>query len=280
MKRMIVLLTLALSSLWAMALPTVDEVQTEIRQGRYAQAETMMKEVVAARPNSARGHYVYAEILAHNGKREQAVQEVQLARQLDPAITFTEPAKFQAFEKSLQGSGDRRSPAAAVTSPTVGGKSAPAAASSSGIPAWLWGLGGLAVAMLVWRMISRRTQPQPAYGNPAYASQPGYGQPGYGQPMGGGAGSGMLGAGLAGVGGFAAGMLAEKYLHGSSNNGQSDTASQGNSHNNASAQDEGGLIPGYFDNDSNNRGGGGDIDFGNGDDWGGSSDSGGGGGDW
>ncbi len=272
MKRLIVMSTLALSSLWAMALPTVDEVQAEVRQGRYAQAEVMMKEVVTAKPGSAKGRYVYAEILAHNGKRDQALQEVKLARQLDPAISFTEPEKFRSFEQSLQRGNGAASPSA-MNAPTVFGKSSPAA--SSGVPAWLWGVGGLAVAMLVWRMVSRRArQAAPSYGGPAYAN----GAPGYGgQPMGpvGGGGSGMLGAGLAGVGGFAAGMLAEKLLHGDHDN------SSGSSHSNvSSSSDVGGLTPGYFDNDSGgSASSGGDIDFGSGGDWGG-GDSSSGGGDW
>jgi hypothetical protein len=257
MKRVIVLLTLALCALGAVALPTVEEVQNEVRQGRHAQAETLMKEVVAARPNSAKGHYVYAELLAHNGKREQALQEVQLARQIDPELRFTTPEKFRAFEQSLQ----------RQASPSPAPAHAPAA--SRGIPTWVWGIAGLALAILVWRKFSNRQAQGAAHAGSmgtGYPQGP-MGGPG-GGPMGNG-GNGMLGAGLAGVGGFAAGMLAEKLL-----NGQ-------DAH--AAPTPDNGLAPGHFDERADPAQG---IDFGSGGDWGGDSNasidsgaSGGGGGD-
>ena len=39
----------------------------------------MMREVVAAKQGSAKAHYIYAEILAHNGKLALAVEEAQKA---------------------------------------------------------------------------------------------------------------------------------------------------------------------------------------------------------
>ena len=68
MKKWILAALLSAFAAMAWALPTLQEVETEVHAGRYAQAEAMMREVVDAKPGSAKAHYVYAEILAHQGK--------------------------------------------------------------------------------------------------------------------------------------------------------------------------------------------------------------------
>ena len=77
----------------------------------------MMREVVAAKPGSAKAHYVYAEILAHDGKIALAAEEAQKARLLDPDVKFTDPEKFRSFEAALlqaQTAGDARRRSRAV----------------------------------------------------------------------------------------------------------------------------------------------------------------------
>ena len=270
MKRFLATLALLVLSAAAFALPSVEAVQKEVQQGHYAQAESMMHEVVAAKPNSAKAHYIYAEILAHNGRFDQAAQEARLARQIDPQIAFTQPDKFRAFEQSLQReqatAKSQATQATQATPPRV--ERAPVAPapveSRSGIPGWAWGLGFAAIAVLVWRLVSaqRRSIGPGLAGGASYgpAIAPGYG-PVYG-PMGGPAapGSGMLGTGLAAAGGFAAGMLAEKMLDGRHGRDDAGTAATG------------GLVPGMFD-DAPARNPDADeleqrsIDFGTGGDW-------------
>src|SRR5258705_9380364 len=101
MKKLIVSVALAGLSLLAWALPTLQQVEAEIGRGNYAQAESMMREVVAAKPGSARAHYVYAEILAHDGKLALAAEEAKQARTIDPDVKFTDPEKFRTFEAGL-----------------------------------------------------------------------------------------------------------------------------------------------------------------------------------
>jgi len=74
MKKLIVSVALAGLSVLAWALPTLQQVEAEVGRGNYAQAESMMREVVAAKPGSARAHYIYAEILAHQGKLALAAE--------------------------------------------------------------------------------------------------------------------------------------------------------------------------------------------------------------
>src|ERR1700712_2589647 len=115
MKRWMVSLMLALFASIAFALPTVNDVQAEIGKGNYTQAQSMMREVVAAKPGSAKAHYIYAEILAHNANFAEAAQEARLAKQLDPAIKFTQADKFNEFQKLLDREQARQS--AAKTAP-------------------------------------------------------------------------------------------------------------------------------------------------------------------
>ncbi|MET0381956.1 MAG: tetratricopeptide repeat protein [Burkholderiaceae bacterium] len=229
MKRRLLLCAVALWSAAAFALPSLEEVQATVKAGNYGQAETMMKEVVAAKPESARAHYVYAEILAHDAKFADAAAQTRQARELDPKISFTDPGKFHSFEQTLQREQGGAQPAPHRLSAEAAAPGYQQA--SGGVPGWMWGLGFAAIAFMVWRMVSRRAaanlvpqgaygggvaaQPgygQPGYGQPGYG-QPGFGQPGYGQPgFGAAPGGGLLRTGLAAAGGVAAGMLAERML--------------------------------------------------------------------
>ena len=281
MKRFLVALSLATVACLAWAIPSVDEVQSEVRKGNFAQAESMMREVVAANPDSARAHYVLAEILAHNKRFDQAVAEVTVAKRLDPKLSFTQSDKFQQFEQLLERerAATRSAEAAqraAATQPVVLREPA---RSGGGVPGWLWGLGGAVVAVAIWRLIAaRRETVYPAnvvVSGSAGAVVPGGYQPGYGPGYGPGyappGGSGMLGTGIAAAGGFAAGMLAEKLIDG----GHHDAGDQ------ARRVQDTGYTPGVFDdaNSASRALESRDVDFGSGDGWGGDAGGGGGGGD-
>jgi len=294
MKNAIVSLALALVATVAFALPTTQDVEAQVRQGNYGQAEAMMNEVVTARPGSARAHYVYAEILAHNRNFAKAADEAQKARQIDPALSFTDPAKFRSFEQLLareQSASTRGSTAATGLGPTGlnTDRGAPARAAptreASGTPGWVWGLGAAALAWFAWRAMARRraagaigTAAGPAAAAGFGAMNPTTGGP-YGsgnaynpaQPAGpaaaGRAGSGMLGTGMAVAGGVAGGMLLNEMLNRRSDNPAGNAAQTGND----------GLVPGIFDtgdegvaaNELQSR----PVDFGSGGDWGGDAGS-------
>ncbi|MEO5845382.1 MAG: tetratricopeptide repeat protein [Caldimonas sp.] len=302
MKKFLVGLALTGLSVLAWALPTLQQVEAEVRQGNYAQAETMMREVVAAKPGSARAHYIYAEILAHDGKLQLAAEEAKKARTIDPDVKFADPEKFRTFEAALlrKLSPATRTPASPATAQTttparvapaqmapdraVSSRVAPEPA-AAGLPGWIWLAGLAAIGFVVWRMFSRNraaatagtaAAPGAVHGTPMQAGAPGapYGPGQVGAPYGPGVpatrpGSGMLGVGLGAAGGVAAGMLAERML---------------NSRREGGADRDTGTSAGLFDSpqdggtsvDLDNR----PIDFGTGgNDWdAGSSDAGGGGG--
>ncbi|WP_457324201.1 tetratricopeptide repeat protein [Roseateles sp. P5_E11] len=291
--RFLLLCMALLGTLWlgtAQALPNVDEVQAAAQRGDYAGAEKMMREVVAAKPDSPRAHYVLAEILAHQRQFPEAAEHTRRARALDPAIKFADAAKFNAFEQLLQreqaGVAKSVAPTAVNAAPPM--RAAPVERSESGGGVSLWLLIGGAV-IFIWlamRWMRNRTaaqSQQPAmaggYGPGGYGAGAGYGPGGMQAP--GSGGPGMLGVGLGVAGGVAAGMLAEKLLHG----GHDERSVA------RDTDTSGGLIPGSFDSggsssaaDELSRR---DVDFGSGDGWGGGDagggDLGGGGGgsdDW
>jgi hypothetical protein len=279
-KRFVTACALAGCALAASALPTVDAVQAQVQRGNYAQAEVMMQDVIAAKPGSARAHYIYAEILAHNKQVDQALKELARARQIDPAIGFTDAAKFSTLEQLLQ---RRQREQSAVKSATIASvapavaavRTAPPAQPSGGVPTWAWALGLGGLVAVFWLIVSRRRQPAiapsglhtQALAPATQAARPGFAPaygagPGYASPVTGG--SGLMGVGLAAAGGLAAGMLAEKLLHGGHESGANAPPAAGAS----------GLVPGLFDNapaddaltqEIAQR----PVDFGSGDDWGG-----------
>ena len=163
------------------ALPSVEQVQAEVKAGRYGEAESMMREVVAAKPESARAHYVYAEVLARTGKRDEALRQVAEARRLDPAINFADKARFEQFERTLQ-SGGRGANGSAYAGPGTGtiagpdgtttraapstepvrrsdavpARRAEAERGSGGVPGWLLLAGVVLAGVVVWRLMAAR----------------------------------------------------------------------------------------------------------------------------
>ncbi len=254
--RFLALLLLSVTATSAFALPTLEDVEHAVHRNDYVSAESMTREVVTAQPNSAKPHYILAEILAHEGKLNEARTQAAQAKQLDPAIRFTTPEKFARFETELNGG-----------KPVLRNASAPprkAESSGEGGSSFLW-IVRIVGGLLAFFAFRRRSAP-PSYGaynnpNAPMPGQPGYPnypQPGYPPP---GSGTGHTVA--AGLGGLAAGMLAEHLIEGAMDrrhdaNGNPIYTPQGDASPNETVQDR-------------------PIDFGGSNDWG--SDSGSGGGD-
>jgi hypothetical protein len=197
----------------AYALPSLEDVEHAVHRNDYVSAENMTREVVNAQPNSAKPHYILAEILAHEGKLNEAREQAARAKQLDPAIRFTAPDTFARFEAELNGGKPVARNAAPVTVPNKAAEK-PGQGGSSFL--WIVLLIGGAIAFFAFR---RRSAP-PSYGaynnpngpmpgQPGYTNYPpGYPPPGY--PPGSGTGNTVA----AGLGGLAAGMLAEHLIEG------------------------------------------------------------------
>ncbi len=230
MKKLILAVFLIVVTALAWALPTRPEVEAEVQQGHNARAEMMMGEVIAAKPDSARAHFIYAEVLARNGKLSAAADEAKDARVIDPEITFTDPDKFRSFESMLARAQETSAGAKRTSAPVQTQALSPTRDAigpvSPGVPTLISLVGLAGIAFLAWRVLSSRqassvalpAAPTGVTAAPSatFPSAP----PGpltQGQALAPGsshaAASGMLGVGLAATGGAAAGMLAGEMLN-------------------------------------------------------------------
>jgi uncharacterized protein len=209
--------------------PTLNQVYEAADAGRFGDAQRMMDQVLRDHPNSAKAHYVEAELLAKQGRISAAEVELNNAERLAPGLPFAKPEAVQALKvriATLPRGGS--SSASANASPVAPAASLPAAA-RGGIP---WGMlllvgAIIAVGVVVVRAMSRRAaavqSPYAAGGTGMNGYAPQYGPagpvpPAPSGPFGSGMGSGILG-GLAtgaavGVGMVAAESLAHRLMDG------------------------------------------------------------------
>ena len=239
---------LALSVL-AWALPTPKDIEASVQAGQFHQAETQLREVLKEKPQSARAHYELGQVLAREGKFNEAESALQKARQLEPSLKFA--ASTQQFQALLDKVSAAKTPAQSnhtFTSPDLNplpatGTSVPvqtahtqaqATTPPRAEPSIPWtpivlGLGGLA-AWLLWRQrpsaatgrTSSNSMPTPAAQTATSGDAHGFGQsypaapnyPGYppaNAPRS-GMGSTVGSAVVGGVAGLAAGYALSKVL--------------------------------------------------------------------
>jgi hypothetical protein len=286
----------------ALALPTPKDIEAAVTAGQYTQAETMLREVLQDKPQSAKAHYELGQVLAHEHRYKEAQIELQKAKDIDPSLKFaTSPEKFNAVLAKVNDL------AAAPTSSVVMEPSvAPGAhAATKAVPeaaangagsslSYVWlAIAGLVVLGLWLRRSAASTasnintaayapaatpmgtapaqrgfgaQFTPNAAPAGYAPQ-GYSPQGYAQPNSGG--STMTGAVVGGLAGVAAGYALSKALEGDHHAAPAASAGASTSAGN------GGYVP--FDMPAQPDLG--SFDAGSGSDWD-SADSGGGDDSW
>ena len=241
------------------AVPSLQQIYAAADAGNLGEARQMIEQVLHSYPNSARAHYVAAQVYARSGSLMRARQELHTAEQLSPGLSFARPDAVAALEREL---------GAGRMLPVRHGVS--------------WGgvVLVLAIVAVIFALMRRRSavagpygQAYPPYGaNPYGPVNPGYGQ-GYGAPMGGGL-MGNLATGLAVGAGVAAGEeLVEHALGHRAGGGFIPNADAAGMPDPGANSDMGGSDFGITDGGSWDSGG----DFGGGDSGGGDM---GGGGDW
>lgn len=202
------------------ALPTIDEVYAAVNAGQLAQAQRMLDEVLAAKPDSAKAHFVQAELHAARNQMAAARSELEKAEQLKPGLPFVKHDTLQSLKRQIGLEGEAARPAS-------GGLQISKGALTVGTV--------LVVAFILFMAANRRAQrAAPGYtgvvqgpvgphgattgagnGQPYGPGSAAYG-PGYGQPYGQGAsgmGSRVLG-GLATGAAVGAGIVAGEALMG------------------------------------------------------------------
>ena len=71
--------------------------------GNFKEAQSMMDNVLKNHPNSAKAHFVEAELLAKQGLNHEASAELSKAEQLEPALTFAKPEALQSLRSRIGG---------------------------------------------------------------------------------------------------------------------------------------------------------------------------------
>lgn len=245
---------LLLTSNAVFAEATLPEVYKAVQSGQMAKADAMMKEVLQNHPNSAKAHYVAAEIYAKEGKVEAARNHFIKAQNLAPGLPFAQAESVQKLQVQLAST-----------------QVAPVASQTSIFSNPLfWGLIAILVIGVVIVMKRRKAEAVQVYnapgagypgtpggpvGNPGGPGGPGNpGGPGYpGAPAAGGMGGGLMGS-LATGAALGAGMYAGQALAGSLMGGRDGGHSNGDHNANSNFNQVGGpasLDPNFGVRDAN-----------------------------
>lgn len=178
--------------------PTVAQVYQAANSGNLDKANAMIEQVLKTHPNSARAHYVKAELAARGNHADVAKQELATAEKIAPGLPFAKAESVQALRNQIANA----SAAKALTPPPAQQRTRQMGApADSGSPrtqeepqrSFPWGtlilvaaVVGIGAMMLRRRQRAMEASPM-NYGGPASpAAQPGYGPgPGYYPPGGG-----------------------------------------------------------------------------------------------
>lgn len=150
--------------------PTMDQIYAAAKGGQLDKAQTMIQQVLIGHPDSAKAHYVQAEIAARQGQLSRAREALATAEKLAPGLPFAKAESVRALRTQLTGDANAAPPGPAqVDAPVSAGRSLP------------WGLillvGGAAIALLIF-LVNRAARPRPSvFANGMSAAPSGLGGP-------------------------------------------------------------------------------------------------------
>ncbi len=188
--------------------PTIDQVYAAARAGKLEDAQRMMDIVLREHPDSAKAHFVEAEILAKQGQMGKADTELHDAERLKPDLSFANPQALQDLKNRIAAT-HRVSQSSVGSFQTEPGNSFP----------WgmlFLGLGAIAIIAFIMRAVTSRNsvanyQPGGQNTSSAMPLQPYGGGMAPMAPTGGGLGSGIMGGLVTGAA-VGAGMVAGEAL--------------------------------------------------------------------
>jgi len=185
---------------WADDSPTLDQVYKATQAGKMDEAQGMMEKVLKEHPDSAKAHFVEAEILVKQGQMGRAEAELNNAERLKPGLPFVKPQTVQDLKNRIAATHRvSQSPVSSFQ---------PEGASNFPWGMVLLGLGAIAIIFFIIRAKNARN-PANFPSNYQPGMQPGMqnasGAPVPMQPYGGGVGGGM--AAPAAGGGFGGGIM-------------------------------------------------------------------------
>jgi len=266
--------------------PSIHQVYEAAQAGRFSDAQAMMDKVLRDHPNSAKAHYIEADLLAKQNRLREAQTELNSAERLDPTLKFAKPQALQELKSVIAGptrvvqrpqpvyaQPTYTRPVTVYQQPVV--TRAPASSSGSGLLTVVIIVGLIFLFFFIVRALGRRnTVIAGGGGYPAgYGPGGSYGPGGGYGPGGmvvnqGGMGSGILG-GLATGAAVGAGIVAgEELMHHFTDRERTETVYENPPQNDSWSQpndDMGGNDFGVSDSSSWDSGGGGGG--GGSDDW-------------
>ncbi len=236
-------------SMLAHALPSPQDIDAAVSAGKLEQAESMLREVIRKKPQSAKAQYELGQVLARQARNSEAQIALNKAKEIDPSLKFTNsPQKFnETLDTVIRKVNESKRSPQLSNSDSVAHSSSNSAAAASGSDthfplSYIWlGIGGLVILALFLRRKAAAPSVSPAAqgtANYATANAPAgnpqnYPQPGYApqQPMGSGIGSGIGGAVVGGLAGVAAGYALSKALEGDHHSNNSSNANPAGNNN-------------------------------------------------
>jgi hypothetical protein len=80
---------------------TMHQVYLAAKAGKFNEAQSMMDKVLKDHPNSAKAHFVEAELLAKQGLFSNAAAELNTAENLQPGLPFAKPEAVQNLKNRI-----------------------------------------------------------------------------------------------------------------------------------------------------------------------------------
>lgn len=151
-------------------LPTVHQIYQTAESGKLDEAHHMVEQVLQAHPESAKAHFVNAEILVKQGILTTAKTELETAERLAPGLPFAKPQAVLNLKQRIAA----RQPSS-MTNSTV---TAEAPVNGQPFPWMLLIVGLVAIALVIWLVKSMLARKNDAYqGNAGSNGMPGRGYP-------------------------------------------------------------------------------------------------------
>ncbi len=150
--------------------PTLKQIYDAAQAGQLDKAQTMVQQVLVLHPNSAKAHFVQAELFARQGQLPKARESLAAADKLAPGLPFAKSESIQSLRAQL----DAKSPAPAVKSPSANSFGVTPAKPPAAPADTPWALivlgGGAAIALIVFLI---RRKPAQTFTPPAPYANPG-----------------------------------------------------------------------------------------------------------
>lgn len=230
--------------------PTLNQVYATAQAGQLDQAQLMIQQVLIGHPNSAKAHFVRAELYARQGDTAHARESLATAERLSPGLSFAKPEAVQALRTQLAARSAASTSSGFSNTHPVAVNAAPVQQPSNASGSWAMPVLLLGVVMVAGYFIFRRRAPQPevypaqygpsgsglsgpqtfGMGGGGGAAAP-YPAGGYAQPAGTGLGGRIMGGVATGLAVGAGVMAAEaigRSVFGNHNTAQAGTLDQGN----------------------------------------------------